>query len=147
MGGRSQKGLVRVEDRPVLDSDVLIDYLRGAGPGRDLIRVLRSSLGYRVTSVSAFEIALGRSYAIDPRPANALLAVPCLSLSRSAALRAGALLHELRAGGSALEIRDAMQAGICVDAGTPLITRNRRHFERVGGLELVDPAEWLGRLH
>lgn len=135
-----------MEDRPVLDSDVLIDYLRGAGPGCDLVRSLRPALGYRVTSVSAFEVALGRSYFSDPRPANALLAAPCLSLSRSAALLAGALLHELRSSGGGLEIRDAMQAGICIDAGAPLVTRNRRHFERVDGLRAVDPVEWLRRV-
>lgn len=40
-------------DRPVLDSDVLIDYLRAAGPGHTLVARLRSSLAYRVTAISA----------------------------------------------------------------------------------------------
>ena len=74
---------------PVLDSDVLIDYLRGADPGRDLVRGLIRGAGYRVTAVTAFELSLGRSYRENPRPVHALLAAPLLSLTRKAGLRAG----------------------------------------------------------
>src|ERR1700752_3342056 len=104
-------------DRPVLDTDVLIDYLRGAGPGAALVRSLAPSLGYRVPVIAAFELALGRSYAANPIPGNARLAVECLKLDRGAALRAGSLLRELRESGRPLEIRDALQAGICLQAG------------------------------
>ncbi len=128
--------------RPVLDSDVLIDYLRGAGPGHELMCALRGSLAYRVTAISAFELALGRSYAHDPAPVLALLAPPVLALTRSAALRAGGLLRELRDEGRGLDVRDALQAGICLDADLSLITRNRSHFERVPGLRVIEPAAW-----
>lgn len=72
--------MVHLADRPVLDTDILIDYLRGAGPGAAVVRALRNELGYRVTAIAAFELALGRSYARDPEPVHALLAVECLSL-------------------------------------------------------------------
>ncbi len=128
--------------RPVLDSDVLIDYLRGAGSGHELLRALRGSLAYRVTAVSAFELALGRSYARDPVPVLALLAPPVLGLTRSAGLRARGLLRDLRDEGQGLDVRDALQAGICLDVGLPLVTRNLSHFERVPGLHALDPAAW-----
>lgn len=131
-----------MEAAPVLDSDVLIDYLRGAGPGRDLLRQIRDSLAFRITTVTAFELALGRSYAHEPAPADALMAAPCLALTREAALRGGTVLRELRAINAEIEIRDAMQAGICLEAGLPLITRNVRHFSRVPGLRVVEPGRW-----
>ncbi len=126
---------------PVLDSDVLIDYLRGAGPGRDVVRTLIQGPGYRVTAVTAFELALGRSYRANPHPVHAVLAAPLLTLSRKAGLRGGALLSELRAGGASIGVRDAMQAGICLETGTTLVTRNVSHFERVPGLSISHPAE------
>ncbi len=129
--------------RPVLDSDVLIDYLRGVGPGHELLRALRGSLAYRVTAISAFELALGRSYARNPTPVLALFAPPVLSLTRSAGLRAGALLRDLHDEGRGLDVRDALQAGICLDAGLALITRNLSHFERVPGLDALDPEAWV----
>lgn len=128
---------------PVLDSDVLIDYLRGAGPGRDLVREVRASLAFRVTAVTAFELALGHGYARDPAPVDALLNAPCLVLTRRAGVRAGVVLQELRAAGVGIEIRDAMQAGICLEAGAPLITRNVRHFARVPELRVLEPQAWL----
>lgn len=127
----------------VLDSDILIDYLRGAGPGRDLLRALIGGGGYRVTAITSFELALGRSYRENPRPVHALLATPLLTLNRKAGLRAGALLGELRRGGTGLDVRDAMQAGICLEAEATLVTRNVTHFERVQGLQLSHPAELL----
>jgi tRNA(fMet)-specific endonuclease VapC len=128
--------------RPVLDSDVLIDYLRGTGPGRDLIRTLIGGAGYRVTAVTAFELALGRAYRESPRPIHALLAAPLLTLTRKAGLRGGALLSELRRRGEAIDVRDAMQAGICLELGATLVTRNVSHFKRVPGLRVSDPADW-----
>jgi tRNA(fMet)-specific endonuclease VapC len=137
--------MVELAARPVLDTDVLIDFLRGAGPGRELLRALLARLAYRVTAVSAFELGLGRSYRADPAPVHALLAVPCLPLTRRAGLTAGALLTELRAEGLEIGMRDAMQAGICLEADLPLVTRNARHFERVAGLQAVHPDEWRER--
>jgi tRNA(fMet)-specific endonuclease VapC len=128
---------------PVLDSDVLIDYLRGAGPGRDLVKSLIQGGGYRVTAVTAFELSLGHSYRENPRPVHALLSAPSLALTRKAGLRAGALLGELRREGAPIDVRDAMQAGICLEASATLVTRNVSHFERVPGLLISLPAEAL----
>ncbi|HET9185764.1 MAG TPA: type II toxin-antitoxin system VapC family toxin [Solirubrobacterales bacterium] len=127
--------------RPVVDSDILIDYLRGGGPGLDLVRQVIRRSGYRVTAVTAFELALGRSYRESPRPVHALLAAPVLMLTRKAALRGGALLADLRRSGAQIDVRDAMQAGICLEADATLVTRNVSHFQRVPGLRLSDPAE------
>jgi tRNA(fMet)-specific endonuclease VapC len=129
---------------PVLDSDVLIDYLRGAGPGRDLVRALARGSGYRVTAVTAFELALGRAYGENPRPVHAVLAAPLLTLTRKAGIRGGALLGGLRRSGEMIDIRDAMQAGICLETGATLVTRNVSHFERVPGLRLSHPLELIG---
>jgi predicted nucleic acid-binding protein len=107
---------------PVLDSDVLI--------------------GYRVSAVTAFELALGHSYRENPRPVHALLAAPLLTLTRKAGLRGGALLAELRRRGDSIDVRDAMQAGICLEAGATLVTRNVSHFQRVPDLRLAQPGEW-----
>jgi predicted nucleic acid-binding protein len=131
-----------LEAAPVLDSDILIDHLRDRGPGRDLVDTLNAGSGFRLTAVSAFELALGKEYGQDPSPADAVLAAPCLTLTRMAAVRGGALLRELRAEGRGIDVRDAMQAAICLEAGAPLVTRNVRHFARIAGLDVSAPGGW-----
>jgi tRNA(fMet)-specific endonuclease VapC len=126
---------------PVVDTDVLIDYLRGQGPGADLLARLGQS-GYRVTAVSAFELALGSAHQADPRPVLALLDAPTLPLTPHGGLRGGEALSTLRREGRAIDVRDALQAGVCLDADLPLVTRNARHFKRVPGLRVVLPDDW-----
>jgi predicted nucleic acid-binding protein len=41
-----------------------------------------------------------------------------------------------------IDVRDAMQAAICLEAGAPLVTRNTRPVARVPGLELTEPGQW-----
>lgn len=138
-----QGGVGYLAGRPVLDTDVLIDYLRGSGPGRDLVRALAQGAGYQVTAVTAFELALGRAYHENPRPVHAVLAAPLLTLTRKAGLRGGALLSGLRRSGATIDVRDAMQAGICLETEATLVTRNVSHFERVPGLRLSHPLELI----
>lgn len=122
---------------PVLDSDVLIDYLRGAGPGHALVAALRESLAFRITAITALELALGASYASNPEPVDALLAAPCLPLTRSSGVRAGALMRELRSAGESIDVRDAMQAAICLEEDVSLVTRNAGHLARMPGLTVL----------
>lgn len=134
-----------VAGAPVVDTDVLIDYLRGRGPGADLLARLGRG-GYRVTAVSAFELALGSAHGVDPRPVHALLETATLPLTPRGGLLGGKALAALRREGRAIDVRDALQAGVCLDANLPLVTRNGRHFERVPQLRVVMPQDWwIGR--
>jgi tRNA(fMet)-specific endonuclease VapC len=130
-----------VADAPVVDTDVLIDYLRGRGPGAELLARLGRG-GYCVTAVSAFELALGSAHGLDRRPVQALLDAPTLALTPRGGLLGGEALARLRADGRGIDVRDALQAGVCLDADLPLVTRNVRHFERVGGLRVIRPGDW-----
>jgi tRNA(fMet)-specific endonuclease VapC len=128
-------------DAPVVDTDVLIDYLRGRGHGAELLARLGRG-GYRITAVSAFELALGAAHRLDPGPVRALLDTQTLALTPRGGLLGGEALARLRGDGRGVDVRDALQAGVCLDADLPLVTRNVRHFERVPGLRVVRPADW-----
>jgi tRNA(fMet)-specific endonuclease VapC len=58
------------------------------------------------------------------------------------AVEAAAIDRELRRSGRRIETRDTLIAGFARSYNIPLVTRNKRHFERVDGLRIegLDPA-------
>jgi len=57
----------------------------------------------------------------------------------TAADRAGGVRRELESRGDGIAMADSLIAGIVLTHGAQLLTRNRRHFERVPDLVIVEP--------
>jgi tRNA(fMet)-specific endonuclease VapC len=60
-----------------------------------------------------------------------------LPLDRAAAERAADVRRKLEQSGQAIGMGDSLIAGITLANNAQLFTRNKKHFERVGGLDLV----------
>ncbi len=121
----------------VADADVLIDYLQGKGGAADRIALELRHGQLAVTAVTRFELAAG---ARSPRQhkliAQLLEALPCLPLDAPAADRAADVRRSLERRGESIGMADSLIAGIVIVNDGMLLTRNRRHFERVAGLAL-----------
>jgi predicted nucleic acid-binding protein len=112
--------------RVLVDSDVVIDHIRGA-------RALPSyPLAYSV--ITRCELFAGRE---EPQLLRRLLA-PMLEIDVDATIaeRGGALKRV-----SQLQTPDALIAATALEHELPLMTRNRRHFGRVTGLDLRAPRD------
>jgi tRNA(fMet)-specific endonuclease VapC len=126
----------------VADSDVLIDYLRGKGPGADRVELELQNGTLATTAVTAFELWAGARTARQQRAvAQVLAALEVLPLDRLAAEAAGEVRRTLEAKGDGIGMADALIAGICLAHRTILLTRNRRHFSRVPDLSVVTVQE------
>ncbi len=124
----------------VADSDVVIDYLRGRETTPGLLETLATAGELRITTVSRFEVLSGLSPGRTRDRFLQLLAdTPTLDFDAPAADRAAEIDQELRAAGIRLDVADTMIAGIALSHGLPLLTRNRRHFDRIPGLVLIEP--------
>jgi tRNA(fMet)-specific endonuclease VapC len=119
----------------VADTDVLIDYLRGS-PQADRVAV-DLVRGLATTVVSRFELLAGARSERQQRAVETLLAaLTTLDLDSAAAGRAAAIRRDLAARGAEIGMADCLIAGICLERGAILLTRNRKHFDRVEGLAL-----------
>ncbi|MBI4819948.1 MAG: type II toxin-antitoxin system VapC family toxin [Deltaproteobacteria bacterium] len=125
----------------VADSDVLIDYLRGKGAAARI--ELELSTGRLATTVvNAFELRAGAPSAKRLNAVEILLdALHILPLDDTAASEAAEIQRELSASGAPIALADCLIAGICRRHGGVLITRNRKHFERVPRLALSSSVE------
>jgi tRNA(fMet)-specific endonuclease VapC len=118
------------------DTDVLIDFLRGVGDA-ERIGIELSTGRLCTTAVTAFELWAGSKNPQQAATVEALLAaVTVLPLDISAARRAGEVRRELERTGMEIGMADSLIAGIALDRGAILITKNRKHYQRVPGLKL-----------
>ncbi|MGQ0719481.1 MAG: type II toxin-antitoxin system VapC family toxin [Pseudonocardiales bacterium] len=122
----------------IVDTDLIIDFLRGRGPGADLTRRLVIERRLRLTAVTGFELRVGADFLARKDQILGLFRSRTVPLDLASALRAGEVASTLQPNGTGIGFADCMQAGICLRYGLPLATRNRKHFERVDGLQLVD---------
>lgn len=122
----------------VADTDLVIDYLRGRGPGAALLPEWVRARRLRLSVVTLYELRSGADWGRRGDDVEALFLGGPLTFERAAALEAGAVEAELRARGTPIGVADTIQAGICRALNLPLATKNRRHFGLVDGLTLVD---------
>jgi LPXTG-motif cell wall-anchored protein len=121
----------------VADTDVLIDYLHGKGEA-DAVEDLMLRGLLRTTVITRFELLAGaRTPKQIARIQQLLEAIPCLGLDERAADAASQLRRSLSRTGDDIGMADSLIAGIVLSAGSALLTRNRRHFDRVPGLVLA----------
>ncbi len=121
----------------IADTDVLIDYLRGRGAFARRVELELQTRSFGTTAITAFELRSGARTASQRRAIDTLLdAMTVLSFGpEEAQVAAGIRLH-LEDQGQAIGMADYMIAAVCVTHGGVLLTRNRKHFERVSGLKL-----------
>ena len=120
------------------DTDVLIDFLEATRPIADQVKTHVESDTLQTSAISCFELLSGaREGKRGDNVRRLVAAIPVLPLDRQAATAAADVRRELERDGFSIGMADSLIAGIALANGLPLLTRNRRHFERVEGLHLV----------
>lgn len=121
------------------DTDVLIDYLAGVSPIREQIARYAAADQLATTAVNAFELLSGADKTRRGDAVRQLAeALPVVALDQAAAEKAAEVHRQLAQAGQPIGMGDSLIAGIALACDCPLFTRNRQHFERVSGLELVE---------
>ncbi|MCB1034682.1 MAG: type II toxin-antitoxin system VapC family toxin [Acidobacteria bacterium] len=123
----------------VADTDVLIDFQRGRDPGAAAVLAALDTGRLATTTITAFELESGAASEKQlGRLQDLLSALVVLPLDRAAAREAARLHRSLKDQGLALATADTLIAGLCLHHRASLLTRNRKHFERVPGLTLAE---------
>lgn len=124
----------------VADSDVLIDYLRGAKSSAvDRIQAERDAGTLTVTVVSVYELYSHNSERRRGAAAVLLSTAAILPLTAFESAVAANIRRRLKADRLTLDVPDLLIAAICVANDHTLLTRNKAHFELVEELR----AEFL----
>jgi len=127
----------------ILDSDHCVALLRGQ---LDLRGRVSPDEELAVTAIGIGELVHGayKSARVEEnlaRLAVLLASLIVLSYDERAAVRFGRIKADLERAGTALGDLDLQIASVALEHGAPLLTHNRRHFDRVPGLVIED---WIG---
>lgn len=124
-----------------LDSDLLVAILRGEKDAQQMALELDAQGRNATTTINAFEIFYGANHssrrAENLREVRKLLGrLDVIPFDLRSSEKAGEVLADLAERGEMIEFRDAMVAGIALESGLTLVTRNKRHFAKIDRLRL-----------
>jgi hypothetical protein len=112
----------------LLDTDILVDFLRGLGEGRTFLGRYEVAAEPPVISVvSVTELWAGMREGEESATGALLSALRKIPISEEIALAAGNMLRACRRS-HGIELGDALIASTAVELGATLITRNVKHY-------------------
>ncbi len=139
---------VEAPKRIVLDTNVVVRHLRGRHHDSILINTLQENSDLATTIVNAFELYYGAYRSRDVRSnlnaAKGFLAtLSVLDFDDRSAELSGQVIAKLECQGIAIDPRDAFSGCIALVNGYSMLTFNRKHFERIPNLLVLDAEVML----
>ena len=127
----------------ILDTSFIIDLIKNRQNAIQKAQELeKTSTPIRTTTISVFELWQGledlQNKEKRERIDHFLSSIGLLSFDLPSAKRAGIIFSELERKGEMIEAEDCMIAGIAQWHNEPILTRNKKHFERIKGIQIQD---------
>jgi len=126
-----------------VDSDYVIDYLRGHTYTKALIEKIRSKEFEAYISVTTlFELYVGALLSTNPKKKfedieTLLNWFQVIDINKAVMFLAAKIHVDLRKRGLMIEIQDTLIAASSISMNMTLLTNNRKHFQNIKGLSLV----------
>ena len=121
----------------LIDTDIVFEYLSGAGTAAETERILQS-MQAAVSTITVYELFAGvvnEKHLVQREEFVDLCEV--VELTASMARTASRLYTDLKDRGKLIANEDLLIAATALETGYPLFTKNRSHFERISGLALL----------
>ncbi|MGH9333360.1 MAG: type II toxin-antitoxin system VapC family toxin [Vicinamibacteria bacterium] len=122
----------------VVDTDVLIDALKGRRDTKERIAEALRARAIGTTTINVFELLSGAKSGSSLKSVRSLLdALRVYPVDHEAGAIAADVRRHLEKRGEGIGMADYLVAGVCLSRGLPLLTRNLAHFQRVPELALA----------
>jgi len=123
----------------VLDTSIIIDYLRNGKTGVNFFGTVEQSVEFYIPTIVIFELFSGQS----TKNLNKLKIIldfieffVRIELNEAIARRSGELSRDLK---TTLQIPDYIIAASAMEVGAQVVTLNKKHFEKIPGVNLYNP--------
>lgn len=123
----------------LVDTSILIDYFRKKDKEKSvLVTLVKQDYSYCISSVTEYEIYRGALLGQISFWDNLLQKVEVLSFDKTTSRVAVEINAELKRKRKQIEIPDLFIAATAIANNLPLATLNRKHFDRIDNLQLID---------
>lgn len=121
----------------VVDTGIFIEYLRAKDKKKSTLFAIADSTQLFISSFTMYELLMGATDENKHKDIKLLTEdIPVLPFDEGVSKKAAEIYHELRRGNKMIEFRDVFIAATCLTFELPLKTLNKKHFERVKGLDI-----------
>ncbi|MCX2481851.1 type II toxin-antitoxin system VapC family toxin [Pedobacter sp. MC2016-15] len=122
----------------VVDTGIFIEHLRIKNKTASTLFKLADSADLFISAVSLYELYMGattKEKEMDVQNITEDLSV--LPFTDVIAQKAAEIYHQLKRNNQLIEFRDIFIAATCIVNDLPLVTLNKKHFQRIDGLEIL----------
>lgn len=115
-------------DRKIcLDSDIIIELLKGNEDIKDKINSIEST--FYTTPINILEVWYSEN---KQTPAKDMLTnLKTINITKDISFLSGEIMKKLKSSGDILDFRDILIASSCIQNNIPLLTNNKKHFQRL----------------
>ena len=118
-----------------LDSDIIIDFLRGKEDAVNYIKNTNDELA--TTTINVFEVYFGGYKIGKIKDLDEFFSsLKILNLDFNSSKKAAEIASRLSKEGKQIEVKDLLIASICLVNNCVLVTSNVKHFSRIEGLTI-----------
>ena len=123
----------------LVDTSILIDYYRKADKEKSTwINLVRQGYSFAISAVTKYEIYSGATPSQLAFWDSVLQAIIVMPLDEASVDKAVILNNLLKKKRKQIDLADLFIAATAVANNLPLATLNRKHFERIDTLTLID---------
>ncbi len=122
----------------VVDTSIIIQYIRTKDKFSTTLYKLTNSEVIFISTVSLYELYIGANTTDkqnDVKLSTRNLIV--LPFTYKISVKAAEIFHQLKAKNQLIEFRDIFITATCIMHNLPIITLNKKHFERIEGLAVA----------
>jgi predicted nucleic acid-binding protein len=125
----------------VIDTDVLIDFLKDQNDAKEILQKLLENETLYVTPINEYELLKGAHLSKHPQKhigevERFLSKFQLLILDKKSIDIAATTFSDLAKQGQKISDLDVLIASICISNNETLVTRNVKHFSRIPELDL-----------
>jgi tRNA(fMet)-specific endonuclease VapC len=121
----------------VIDTSVLIEHIRAKNKLETTLYQLSESSELFISSVSLYELYMGATTKEKEEDVKLLTeGIPILPFTDTVSIKAASIYHRLKLSNQLIEFRDIFIAATCIVNEMPIVTLNKKHFNRIEELKI-----------